>query len=126
MYHKTRQHLPSINDFISTQPLPNERRLLDYLFSGVVIEPMGGGECDIDIISRNSRIGPIVPGDYCPGDRYIGAGEILTDGYWYWHGFHLYYLKNYRLNLDPKFINYAAVNKWTIDRTLVDLSPLDI
>lgn len=126
MFRKTRQHLPSIEDFVSEQPDPNEERLREYLFCGVVIEAMGGGELTVDILSPPTRIGSIVPGEYSHGDRYINAGMILTDGHWYWHGFHLYYLKNYHLRLDPRFIAHAAANDWKIDHERVDLSSIDL
>ena len=99
--------------------------LCNYLFNGVVIEPLGGGETCFDIITPGLKISKIVPETYSSGEPYLNTGIVLTDGVWYWNGFHLYYLKHYHLRLHSDFVLYAESQNWRIDAEAVDIRNID-
>ena len=123
-YHKSRQHLPSIRDLLSPVAEPYERLMLKYLFDGVIFDPLTA-ESPYDIFTPGLRIGRIVVDEYQPGDPFLTAGGSQTDGVWYWHGFHIYYFKQYHLALDPAFVERAAVNNWKIKADSIDVKQID-
>lgn len=89
---------PSIKDYVNKGANELADKICAYLDSGLPLIVSPGTVPDvIDEIKGNA-----------------GSPSILTDGKWAWSGVLSYYVKNYNLQLDDKFIDTMISNDWKI------------
>ena len=89
---------PSIRDFINPEPQPDERRIVHYLRSGVLIGVSSGYDRDV----LNPAAGVILPQGF------------QTDGLYFWPVSLPYYVETYHLLLPNEFLEYMRKNDWTV------------
>lgn len=88
----------SILQFIREEGEVEEDKIYQYLKEGIVLVSCGG--IVKDVINSDKGI--------------AGCPDILTDGYWLWPGDLAYYVKEYHLQLEKKFIKTMRDNNWHI------------
>lgn len=89
---------PSIFDRIKDKPNINENKIIEYLKKGKTIVACGG--VNVDIVN--------------PSKGLAGCPDVKTDGVWIWSGDLAYYVLNYHVVLDDKFIQTMEENDWDI------------
>jgi|ERR1043165_2898221 hypothetical protein len=105
-------HDPSMREFVTAEPWPNQDNVLEYLRSGHILGyPMGADLADwIDPVSRAN---PIIEG------RRLGGVTPMTDGVWFWPAGLIYFIEKYHVVVPAEFIEHAATNNWHVDKELV-------
>ena len=100
----------TLREAINDHPEENEDKIINYLNDGVVFCVCPG--LVFDVLDESKGI--------------IGSLELLTDGEWVWASDLSYYVANYHVRLDEKFMEHIKENGWMIqDREKIDLSKID-
>ena len=116
------QGLPSIRDFMGSEPRSFESELLDYLQQGITCGLSLDSGLSYDVIDRTKCIDKVSSG--LTGDAKFSQGEVLTDGVWYWYAVLIYYVREYHIKVSSDFLIHASDKQWIIDCKKVDLRNL--
>lgn len=89
---------PSLKEAVRPQADPDEVHIVKYLLGGTVYAAAPGMVNDV--------LNPARP--------IIGALTVLTDGTYKWYSDLAHYVLQYHIALDPKFVEHARKNNWTV------------
>lgn len=97
---------PELRSLLSKVPQDDERRIVHYLRSGVVLIATPGFVEDV-----------LSPG------QVVGSPDILTDGHWAWPGDLPHYVERYHARVPSEFVAHMVENRWAVPSE--DTVPLD-
>jgi hypothetical protein len=101
--------LPSIQDFVRSEPHPEVHRIIGYLRCGIGLA--GVGKYVRDVLDPTSRAA-LTPG-------------LETDGVWLWREDLSYYVGRHNVELPREFIDHMSANNWAVPKlTEAEVSPL--
>lgn len=89
---------PSIRAAVRATAPEHEGDLVRYLRGGAAL------------IATPSMVPDVLSGT----GAVIGGLHLLTDGQWLWYSDLAHYVRNYHVALDPRFIEHARRNDWTV------------
>ena len=98
---------PSILDYINKANPEEIDNICKYLKSGVVLITCCGTSTDA----------------INPEKGIAGSPSVMTDGTWVWPGDLSYYVKNYRLELEPEFVFTMKSKNWKIELEEINCTP---
>lgn len=99
---------PTLADASSTEPHPDETRIVAYLGNGKLL-----------------AYSPGVVADVFQPDLVAGSGSVLTDGEWVWPDELAHYVRTYGVRLDPEFAAHMSSVGWDVpELSDEDLEPL--
>ncbi len=96
-FAKLRSHLPSLKELVSKTPHPNEPELIEYLQKGVFCGVLMDRGLVFDVLQPGKKIALSM-------NPLIQPHCDFTDGVWIWSGALVYYIIQYHVSLDPKFV----------------------
>ena len=102
---------PSMREFMSEHPWPNQDRLLEYLRSGHVLAITMGDNLT-DWFDPPRKANPVING------QVEGGATPLGDGVWFWYAGLIYFVETYNVRLPEEFIQHAAVQGWRVKHPL--------
>ena len=101
---------PSILDSIGVEN-PNKNDICNYLQNGIMLAACAGVTKDV----------------ICPEKGIIGCPDSLSDGTGIWHADLIYYVKEYNLKLDDKFIEHMRLNSWQVPNDIsIDYENIEV
>ena len=98
---------PTLRDFMSTEPWPNQDRVLEYLRSGHVLAlPLGANLTDW--FDRPHPANPVIHG------QVEGGATPMGDRVWFWYAGLIYFVEKYNVRRPDEVIQYAAEQGWRV------------
>jgi hypothetical protein len=102
---------PSMREFMSDKPWPDQDKMLEYLRSGHILAlPMGASLTDW--FDRPRKANPIING------QVEGGTTPMGDGVWFWCAGLIYFVEKYNVRLPQEFVQHAAEQGWRVTRPL--------
>lgn len=102
---------PSLRDYISDIPQPDEEKIVAYLKQGIGLAGRSGYLRDV--LNPSSAVGL--------------TSHTLTDGVYVWSSYLAYYVKQYHLRLPSEVIAHMMMNSWTVpNKDTIDISDLTV
>lgn len=89
---------PSIKDSLEKGNPGEISNICSYLNSGIVLITCCGTSTDV----------------INPDNGIAGTPSVMTDGKWVWPGDLDYYVKNYKLGLNPEFVSDMRNSDWNV------------
>jgi hypothetical protein len=102
---------PSMREFMSVQPWPNQDNVLEYLRSGHLLALTMGADLT-DWFAPLRKANPVIRGQ---GE---GGTTPLGDDVWFWYAGLIYFVEQYNVRLPEEFIQHAAAQGWRVSRPL--------
>lgn len=102
-WRESRHGFPCLSEFASSDPHPEEGKIVTYLRQGEVIGLYPDRSLSLDVLSPPGRLG---------AEERVTA--IQSDGVWAWWGALAYYVERYHVRLPEEFIQHAEANGWRI------------
>lgn len=101
---------PSLREYVSDVPQPDEEKIVDYLERGTGLAGRSGYLKDV--------LNP----------SFVGlTSHTLTDGVYVWSSYLAYYVRKYHLRLPSDAVAHMKANAWTIPREdSLDLGDLSV
>ncbi len=102
---------PSMMEFASPRPRPNQENVLAYLRSGHRLAYLMGADL-LDWADRPNHANPVIDG------QIEGGCTPLGDGVWFWPAGLIYFVEKHNLQLPDEFVRFAEEQGWRVTRPL--------